>query len=955
MQNSMREIEIYLKIFINKIIALLLEHQYYQVLMNLKLYLLMDIEALKQRYNYQAATQVMQQYLDVKFANFECIVLFRMGDFYELFYEDAVEAAKILGIALTKRGKTEDEEIPMCGVPFHALENYLHKLLEEGFKVAICEQMETPEEARKRGGYKAVVRREVTRIITPGTLTEDSLLDEVKPNYLASVVVTKNEATICYLDLSTSKFFIINTHLDQLITELSRIKPSEILISDKLRSERLSYDIEIALELHLSFQVDSFFAEKKCAKIIENYYNIASINSIGEINSSGISAMGSIIEYVCLTQKANLPKLAFPKLLNTKDFMVIDTSTRRSLELTSSANGGVRGSLFSVVNNTITKGGARLLYEYLSAPLVKLEKIKTRLKITDFFFQNIDLTKKIRKTLAKVTDLERAITRIQMQRGSPRDLLSIKDTTILAEQINAHFLASEGIILSQNLEALTRPMIGNSEIVSLISEGIREDAPNGINEGGIIKLEFHPKVKELQGLINNGRIFIEKLRDQYRRETGIDSLKISSNNVIGLFIDITSRNASKITHEKFIHRQTTANSVRYTTLELQELESKMLNARTCLIGLEKEIYNEICAKIINHSVKLYQLAMALSSLDVFTNFAFIAYEFDYCNPELLDDFSFNVEDGRHPVVERFLKNTNQGFAKNGCNLNSDKRIWLLTGPNMAGKSTFLRQNAVIAILAHIGSFVPAKSAKIGVIDKIFSRVGAGDDLTRGQSTFMVEMIETSAILNQSSNRSMIILDEVGRGTSTYDGVAIAWSVLEHIHDKIKARCLFATHYHELTSLENILPGLANYTIDIRQDSTNGKILFLHKIIKGFADRSYGVHVAEMAGLPAAVTRRANNLLAKFEKNSDKLNRESFKNESFNLSLFDVADNDHSRYDMKEKNTTEELRKNAQMEQQLDSEEVKKYKVVYDVVAKLDPNKLSPKEALDLVYKINEMI
>lgn len=908
----------------------------------------MDIEVLKQKYNYKAATQVMQQYLDVKFANFECIVLFRMGDFYELFYEDAITAAKVLGVALTKRGKTEEEEIPMCGVPFHALENYLHKLLEEGFKVAICDQMETPEEARKRGGYKAVVKREVTRIITPGTLTEDSLLDEVKPNYLASIVLSKNEATICYLDLSTSKFFIISLPINQLINELSRIKPSEILISDRLRSERLSYDIEVALSLHLSFQVDSFFAEKKCAKIIENYYNIASCSAIGEISGAAISAVGSVIEYICLTQKANLPKLPFPKLLNTKDFMIIDATTRRSLELTTSVNRGIKGSLFSVINHTITKGGARLLYEYLSAPLIKIEKINARLEITNFFLQNLDLTQELRKILAKIADLERAITRIQMQRGSPRDLLSIKDTIILSEQISAHFLAAKGIALSKNLDALTKPLIGHSEIADLISEAIRDDAPNVINEGEIIKLDFHPKVKELQELINNGRIFIDKLRDQYRKETGIDSLKISNNNVIGLFIDITSRNAGRITDEKFIHRQTTANSVRYTTKELQELESKMLNARTCLIGLEKEIYIEICAQVINNAAKLYNLAAALSRLDVFTNFAFVADEFGYSRPTLSEDFNFNIKDGRHPVVERALKAVNQGFTKNTCQLNSDERIWLITGPNMAGKSTFLRQNAIIAVLAHIGSFVPASSATIGVIDKIFSRVGAGDDLTKGQSTFMVEMIETSAILNQSTNRSLIILDEVGRGTSTYDGVAIAWSVLEYIHDKIKARCLFATHYHELTALSNIFPSLTNYTIEIRQDAADSnKILFLHKIIKGFADRSYGVHVAELAGLPASVIRRANSLLAKFEKNSNKLGKETLKNESFNLNLFDFSsDTNESNLGVRRHNLESKI---------FDSEEVNKYKEVYDYFVKVDPNKLSPKEALDLLYKINEII
>ena len=883
----------------------------------------MDIKAFHEKYNYAAATQVMRQYLDIKFANSECLLLFRMGDFYELFYEDAILASKVLGVALTKRGKTGEDEIPMCGVPFHALENYLNKLLEEGLKVAICEQMETPEEAKKRGGYKSVVRREVSRIITPGTLIEESLLDGGKPNYLASAVIGKHNSAVCYLDLSTSKIFVVTIPADQIINELTRIKPSEILLSEKFRSEVFSSNVETALNIRISFQVDSFFAERKCAKIIENYYNIASIEAIGELDSNQISSVGSIIEYISLTQKANLPKLPFPKILNSQKFMIIDSGTRRNLELTSQVNGGAKGSLFHAVNHTMTKGGARLLYDYLGTPLVEIKRINARLSITDFFFKNIQLTTNIRKILAKTSDLERCLTRIQMQRGSPRDLLSIRDTILSSEEIRAHFVINNGINLPENIEKLVAPLLGNSELADLIGESIREDAPNIITEGEIIKPAFHAKIKELQELINNSRGFVDKLKDKYRQETGIDSLKISNNNVIGLFIDITARHSGKIMDGKFIHRQTTANSIRYTTEELQELESKMLNAKVMLVGLEKEIYADICRAVVDNTTKLILLSHAINRLDVFLNFAFIADEFEYCLPILTNEVNFEVQGGRHPVVERFLKSNNESFTRNDCNLNNEERIWLITGPNMAGKSTFLRQNAIIAILAHIGSFVPAVSATIGVIDKIFSRVGAGDDLTKGQSTFMVEMIETSVILSQSTNRSLVILDEVGRGTSTYDGVAIAWSVLEYIHDKIKARCLFATHYHELTSLSDIFPTLVNYTISINDN--DGKILFLHKIIKGFADRSYGVHVAQMAGLPLSVIRRANQLLLKFEKDSKKSNKEAFIGESQNLNLFEAKD-----------------------------AEIDKYKEIYDFCRKVDPNELSPKEALDILYKLRDL-
>ncbi|MFK7967973.1 MAG: DNA mismatch repair protein MutS [Rickettsiaceae bacterium] len=883
----------------------------------------MDIKLFHEKYNYIAATQVMRQYLDIKFTNLDCLLLFRMGDFYELFYEDAIIASKVLSISLTKRGKTGEDEIPMCGVPFHALENYLNKLLEENFKVAICEQMETPEEAKKRSGYKAVVKREVTRIITAGTLIEESLLDGAKPNYLATIVIGKNNSAVCYLDLSTSKFFVINISSDQVISEISRIKPSEVLLSEKSRSEAIASDIETALNIRITFQVDSFFAEKKCVKIIENYYNIASIEAIGGLDSNQISAVGSIIEYISLTQKANLPRLAFPKILNSQKFMMIDSGTRRNLELTSSINGTAKGSLFHAINYTLTKGGARLLYDYLSTPLVEITKINSRLAITDFFFKNVQLTSNIRKILTKISDLERILTRIQMQRGSPRDLLSIRDTIFIAEEIRSHFIMHNGVDLPENIEKMVAPLLGNSEIASLIGESIREDAPNIITEGEVIKLEFHPKINELHALLNNGRQFITKLRDKYRQETGIESLKISNNNVIGLFIDITARHSNKITDKKFIHRQTTVNSIRYTTEELQEIESKMLNAKVMLVGLEKEIYTDICNTVINNTEKLILLSSALSRLDVFLNFAFVADEFDYSLPVLTNDINFEVQDGRHPVVENFLKASNESFTGNNCTLNNEERIWLITGPNMAGKSTFLRQNALIAILAHIGSFVPATSATIGVVDKIFSRVGAGDDLTKGQSTFMVEMIETSAILSQSTNRSLVILDEVGRGTSTYDGVAIAWSVLEYIHDRIKVRCLFATHYHELTSLSDIFPTLVNYTISINDN--DGKILFLHKIIKGFADRSYGVHVAQMAGLPPSVIRKASQLLLKFEKDAKKSSKEAFIGESQNLNLFDAKD-----------------------------DEIDKYKEIYDFCNKIDPNELSPKEALDILYKLREL-
>ena len=883
----------------------------------------MNAEAFKAKYKYHAATPVMQQYLDVKFASIDCLVLFRMGDFYELFYEDAIVASRVLGIALTKRGRTGEEEIAMCGVPHHALENYLNKLLEDGFKIAICDQLETPEEAKKRGGHKAVVRRSVTRIITPGTITEETLLNSGEPSYLASIAIGKNQAAICYADLSTSEIFVISLAEEQIIHELSRLRPKEILLSDKFRASGFAESLSTALERRISFQVDSFFMPAKAEKIILAFYKIQSLSAIGELSSEHISALGSVIEYVSLTQKDNAPKLPKPKILACDKFMNIDLSTRRNLEITRSLIGSTKGSLFDCLDNTVSKAGSRLLYSYLSAPLIDQELINKRLDITEFFYQHIQLSQNIRLNLKKTGDLARCVTRLAMKRSTPPDLLSIKNTIETAELIRAEFVQKIGINLPDPIEMLVQPLIGHGTVYNIINEAIKDNAPNSLAEGGVIKDDFHPKIKELRSLIDNGKEHIDKLKDKYKAETGIESLKISYNNVIGLFIDVTSKNSNKITDGKFIHRQTTVNSVRYTTIELQELESKMINAKTQLISLEQEIYGRICSEIIDNQAILTTLADSLAKLDVFCNLALIAEERGYVRPEMTDDLAFDIKDGRHPVVENYLTKSHDSFISNDCQLSLEHRIYLITGPNMSGKSTFLRQNALIAIMAHIGCYVPARSARIGIINKIFSRIGAGDDLTKGQSTFMVEMLETSAILAQSTYKSLIILDEVGRGTSTYDGVAIAWSVLEYIHDKIKARCLFATHYHELVAMENILPALGNYTVAI--DENEGRITFLHKIIKGAADRSYGVHVAEIAGLPKSVIKRATGLLAKMEKEGAKGNKELMRDQSPNLSLFDLkaSNNNH----------------------------LSKYQPLIEALGAAEPDKLSPREALDMLYKL----
>ncbi|RYE06415.1 MAG: DNA mismatch repair protein MutS [Rickettsiaceae bacterium] len=884
----------------------------------------MEYSHFKEKYHYDNSTSVMQQYLDIKFAHFECLILFRMGDFYELFFEDAVEASRTLGITLTKRGKCGEKEIPMCGVPFHALENYLNKLIEEGYKIAICEQLETPEAAKKRAGTKAVLHRDVVRIVTPGTVTEESLIIAKVPNYLLSLVCDKNFSAICYIDLSTSEIAVIEVPITETMNELIKLAPKEILLTESSRASRLAESV-IKLGFRITYQVDSFFALNKCQKIIIDFYQISSIKAIGEISHIQVSSVGSILEYVSLTQKQNIPKLPFPTLLHFNSFVAIDSSTRRNLEITSNQSGNVKGSIFAVINQTVTKGGSRLLHRFVSSPLTNLKHIEQRLEFVDFFYNHNSLTEILRKILHKTGDLERCLTRILMNKSTPQDLISIKHTLTVSLEIKEHFFNNIGFELPSYIDKLILPTSGNTELYDLINESIRDDAPNTINEGGIIKKSYHHKIAELSNLIDNSRQHIEDLRKKYQEETKIDGIKISHNNVIGLFVDVTPKQNNKIIDPKFIHRQTTITSIRYTTHELQKLESDMVNSRNLLINLELKLYKEVCREVAEKANFLRSLADALNHIDLFCNLAHIAIEYNYTRPILFNDLRFNIENGRHAVVERGLHKRSQSFVNNDCMLGYSEKIWLITGPNMSGKSTFLRQNAVITILAQVGSFVPASKAEIGIVDKIFSRIGSGDDLLKGQSTFMVEMLETSAILAQATEKSLIILDEVGRGTSTYDGVAIAWSVLEFIHNKINCRCLFATHYHELTTIDS-LPFMKNYSIAIEEHS--GNILFLHQIIAGAADKSYGIHVAQLAGLPRLVIDRANDILIKLES-------------------------------LNEQNNTADLKDCVAIEQNVFTKQTaitaNHDAALFDAISNIDPDALTPREAHQALYRLKNIL
>ncbi len=822
------------------------------------------------QHNYEASTPMMRQFLDIKFLHQDCFLLFRMGDFYELFHDDAEKVSKILGIALAKRGKIDEKYIPMCGVPHHALENYLPKLLESGIKVALCDQMESPEEAKKRDGYKAVVRRDVVRIITPGTIIDDTILNPFRPSYLASIATDKDEISICYTDITTGAIKVVTVLSSELSSELSKISPKEILISENsYKKEEVKRNI-LEFDLKLVFQSDQIFEVKRCITHIENYYELASYNSFGNLNKSQISAIGSILQYLAITQKANMPRLETPIFESTKDYMILDQATRKSLEITESPTGKKSATLLSSISKTVTSGGGRLLYTYLNTPLTSYSAIKERQSLTDFFVENNHLSKKIQNILEHVPDLERALSKVIMRRSQPFHLLTIKSALQAAYLIKEILYKEFGLqTIPDQVKALHDNFTFDYSVLDLIAEAVRDDSPNNMSEGGFINLEYHPKLSELSNIIKNGANLVERLRVAYQLKTNIDNLKINQNNVLGLFIEVSAKNAQKMLDPIYIHRQTTANSVRYTTKELQELESKMVNANSLSVALEHEIYEKLCIQIEKKANEIRKIAKSLSNIDVFCSFAQIAKDNNYIKPEIVEDNSLIITSGRHPVIERQLKLKQEQFIVNDSKFNENERIILLTGPNMGGKSTYLRQNALIAIMAQIGSYVPASYCKIGIIDRIFSRVGSGDDLSGGKSTFMVEMIETSAILSQATESSLVILDEVGRGTSTFDGMAIAWAILEHIYSNINCRTLFATHYHELTSLSSTLKTLKNYSVEIKE--LDGVIHLTHKVIPAPADKSYGIHVAGLAGLPKSLIRRANSILLQLEKNHESKN------------------------------------------------------------------------------------
>ena len=893
-----------------------------------------NTEEVIQTYLDQGHTPMMAQYHTLKDAHPDCLLFYRMGDFYELFYDDAVTASAILDITLTKRGKSNGDEIPMCGVPFHAYEPYLAKLIKNGLKVAVCEQTETPEEAKermKREGKpvsKALVNREVVRIVTQGTLTEDHLLEAKENNYLACVAEVNKQMALAYVELSTGAFKVQPIAPESLQSALEALTPAETLISDTLKSD---YNAPLkALGLPLTAQPDTLFNSDNARHRLESIFGVETLEGFGGFSRAEIVAAGSLIDYVYRTQKGALPYLQAPSQVLQQSHMHIDAATRRNLELLKTLNGSRKGSLLDTIDRTKTAAGGRLLQQHLASPSTDLNLIRARLNRIETLLNYPGFIDTLSDLLKGVPDMERALTRLSIGRGGPRDLQVIAQGLAQSEIIRAQLQSQQEI--RETFGDILATIAQDPRIATLqdkLTKAIKETPPMLTRDGNFIAKGFSDQLDKMLMIRDESRRLIAALQGKYQKDTGIDKLKISHNNVLGYFIEVTSKHGDTLMAKAneagspYIHRQTMANAVRFTTGELAELERDIAEAGQKSLALELDIFEALREETMASAGKVTEISGALSSLDVATSHALRAQDFDYARPQLDESKSFTITKGRHPVVEQALRKSQDTFVPNDASLNTGHSLWLLTGPNMAGKSTFLRQNALIAVLAQIGSYVPAESAHIGIIDKVFSRVGASDDLARGHSTFMVEMVETAAILNQATERSLVILDEIGRGTSTFDGLSIAWACVEHLHEVNKARCIFATHYHELTSLTETLPNLSCHSMQVKE--WKGDIVFLHSVGAGAADRSYGVHVAKLAGLPASVLSRAKAVLKKLEDGQKGTHTSAITTD---LPLFNID----------------------AVQQDKTSVQASELEIMLE---QLSPDNMSPREALDALYALKE--
>jgi len=886
----------------------------------------------------EGATPMMQQYLEIKAVNSDSLLFYRMGDFYELFFDDAEVASRALGITLTKRGKHQGEDIPMCGVPIHAADDYLQKLIGLGYRVAVCEQMEDPAEAKKRGS-KSVVRRDVTRLVTPGTITEDKLLDPSEANYLMTVGRVKGsddtQIALAWIDISTGVFRVASSAPDRLLADISRIDPRELIVAEPAFHDpdlRPTFDL---LGRIVVPQPAAFFDSSSAVERLARFYEVSTLDGFGLFSRAELSAISGAVAYVEKTQKAERPPLGRPMRDEDGQSLFIDPSTRASLELVRTLSGQREGSLLRAIDRTVTGAGGRLLAERLMSPLTDPDAIAERLDSVSFFLAEPNLRDALRVVLKGTPDISRALSRIALNRGGPRDLGSLAKG--LSSALDTVELLSSASDMPAEISGCVEALKAlPTELAQHLDTALSDELPLLKRDGGFVREGYNAELDEMRALRDQSRRVIAGMERDLCEETGIRSLKIRHNNILGYYIEVTANNAGVMTDTpeakaRFIHRQTMANAMRFTTTELADLETKIANAADRALAVELAAFDRLSQEVVAAAEQLRSAANALAVLDVSSALACLAEQEGYCRPHVDTSLDFCIEGGRHPVVEQAIrKQLAQPFVANDCDLSpsggeKNGAIWLLTGPNMGGKSTFLRQNALISVLAQMGSFVPARAARIGVVDRLFSRVGASDDLARGRSTFMVEMVETAAILNQATERSLVILDEIGRGTATFDGLSIAWAAVEYLHEKNRCRSLFATHFHEMTALTEKLNRLVNVTMRVKE--FEGDVIFLHEVARGAADRSYGIQVARLAGLPDAVVERARDVLHRLEQGETSVKPTRIVDD---LPLFAVA------------------------AQKAETPKQKPTDKLAEELSRINPDEMTPREALEALYHLKAL-
>ena len=799
-------------------------------------------------------TPMMEQYLAIKKQYPDAFLFYRLGDFYEMFYDDAVKGSQLLELTLTQRNHSSKNPVPMCGVPHHAVQNYIDILVDKSYKVAICEQMEEP--------GKKLVRRDVVRIITPGTVIDSSMLNESINSYIMCIYKDKNTISYAYSDISTGELnvgeYTGKNFKNYINDQIIRVMPSEIICNSEMKD--ISNDLPCVQsndKFKFNLYYDWAFNYSNCQTAVLKQYNIESIKGYDFDSKYCIIAVGALLQYFLETQKRELKHLKMPKLIRDEQFMYIDTNTRRNLEIETTMRENSRyGSLLWVIDSTCTSGGSRMLRNWLRQPLQDKDKINRRLNAVEALFSDALMRADLKNTLSKVQDIERLVGKISYGNFTPKDCIALATSLSQTPDLKKILMRSN----DQNIKILASKLVDTSEISNLIFNTISDTPPAIMKDGGYIKSGFNESLDRLRNLKSNAEDYILKLQAREREATGIKNLKIGYNKVFGYYIEV-SKMYNDLVPFNYIRKQTISNNERYITEELKKFEEEVLTSHEEALKLEEKIFSNLKAQLLQNTDVMQDIAIAISTIDCLYSLSVVAVENDYTKPNITDGKQINIVEGRHPVVEKMIKGSD--FIPNDCRLNdADQRTIILTGPNMAGKSTYMRQVALITYLAHIGSFVPAKSADICIVDRIFTRIGASDDLAVGQSTFMVEMIEVANILNFCTNNSLIILDEVGRGTSTFDGLSIAWAVVEYLSKKLKAKTLFATHYHELMQLEGLYDGVKNFCISIKE--IGGKLVFLRKIMRGSATKSYGIEVASLAGLPDEIINRAKELMKEFE-------------------------------------------------------------------------------------------